>query len=343
MGEIMRTFLNINLENMKNNFLYLRKKSGKDIIAVVKSNAYGHGLIECSKLFSSLGATMLAVATFEEAISIRKNLIQTPILLFEPATELNILYSYRITLSISSIDYLEELSKSRIPFSIHLALETGFNRLGILEKDIDKAISIIKNSHLNLKGIYTHFADENKFDEQYQTFKRMLQKFKDFHSLIIHTSSSSFIEKSIPETNACRIGLYLYGISSKYSDLKPCLECFAPIYRIKPVNEKETVGYDQLGVCQSQGNVITIPLGYSDGWNSKRKTIAYQEDYLPQIGKTCMDHMMFFSREVLDPTKPLEIIGPHIKVIDLAKLYNISPHEILATLSPRLKRNYYRI
>ncbi len=337
----MRAFLNVNLDYMKDNYLFLKEKAKKDIIAVVKSNAYGHGLVECAKLFSSLGVKMLAVATFEEAIVIRKNLISTPILLFEPSEDFNILYSYRITLAVSSIEYLQKLADTRIPFSIHLELETGFNRLGIEPKQIQKAIDIINNSRLNLKGIFTHFADKNKFDSQRIEFENTIKSF-DINALIIHTSSSYFISEDLPYTNAVRIGLYLYGISGELVELKPCLQCYCPIYRVKEISEKETIGYDQVGVAQHNGYVVTVPLGYSDGWNSRRKTIAYQDDYLPQIGKTCMDYMMFFSRTPLDISKPLEIIGPNIKVLDLAKLYNISPHEVLATLSPRLKRNYFR-
>lgn len=335
----MRSIITVNLTHLKDNFLLLKKRYALPIIAIVKSNAYGHGLIEVSRLFSSLGASMLAVATIEEATMLRKSLITTPILLFEKSDNFFFLFKYQIVLSIGSLDYLKQAAASNLPLMIHLKLETGLHRLGILESEITEALEIIKNSNLKLKGIYTHYGDEGIFQQQSKVFSSLVARFSNYQDLIIHSQSSHYLKYQLKEINTLRVGLTLYGLSDE-EGIKPALSLTSPIYRVESIKKQQVIGYHQKGIAPNDGYVYTIPLGYADGWSSSRKTLGYLDDFIPQIGETCMDLMMFFSSMHHQENQQIEIIGDNLPIKALSKLYKSSPYEIVSQLSLRLKRVY---
>lgn len=335
----MRATITISLKNLKNNLDYIKTKTNKNIIAVVKTNAYGHGIVEVSNALSQLNVNYLAVATLEEAILLRKHFIASSIMLFEKSSDYQLLHAYKITPSIVSIAHLKELIKTNIALPIQLKIETGLNRLGILEDEIDEAIELIKKSRLILKGIYTHYSSKEYSSIQDECFKRVIIKFNQFKSLMIHSQSTStmFIKKEF--TTHIRIGLGLYGLIDD-ENLKPLLSLTSPIYRIKRINKNDVVGYHDKKV-NNDGYIITIPLGYADGIDSRRKNLATTNQmYLPQVGDTCMDLMMFYSKNPINQNSIIELIGDNLKAIDLAKLYSISVYELVTNLSLRLKRIY---
>ncbi len=335
----MRSKIIINLNSLSENYLKIKQAVKKEIIVVLKDNAYGHDLIKCAKTLSSLGCKMIAVATLEEAIFLRKNLIFTPILLFERVKNYRLLSTYHITSTIHSLSHLKELVATHLPLNIHLEIETGFNRLGININEIDDAIEIINKSNLSLKGIYTHYSDLNNYENQKNNFLNALEKIPNQTHLLIHTSSSDYIHKEENFTNCIRIGMCLYGSDIKLN-LKPVMSIYSYVLRCNPINKGEYVSYHMKEKAPSDGYIITLGMGYGDGWKKEYNTIGYQEKYYNQIGVTNMDALMLFSKTPLKELSLIELLGEHLTLNDLVKTYQTDNYAFFASLSPRIPREF---
>lgn len=335
----MRSKIIINLNNLKENYLTIKSKVKKDIIAVLKDNAYGHDLIMCAKTLSSINVKMIAVATLEEAIYLRKNLIFTPILLFERVKNYRLLSSYHIISSVQSLEHLKELCGVKIPLSIHLEIETGFHRFGIKEEDIDEAIQLINHSSLSLKGIFTHYSDSKNYESQKEIFINVLKKFKNFKNLMIHTSSSAYFLKDENFTNAIRIGISLYGINKELK-LKPVMSIFSYVLRCDVIKKGEYVSYHMKEKAESDGYILTLGMGYGDGWHKDYLTLGYGEKYYHQIGVTNMDALMLFSPNKVKELSLIELLGEHITIEDICSTYQIDPYDFYTSLNIRIPREF---
>ena len=334
----MNPIIQVKLSNIKYNYSYLKEHIKKNIIAVIKDNAYGHGLIQVGKLLSSLNVSMLAVSSLQEAILLRKSLIFSPILMLGRTDNFNVLYSYKITSSITSLSHLKELIKSNLPLSVHLEINSGMNRLGIDLDEVETALELIKHSKLQLKGLYTHFCSSN-YQNQRDNFLKILPLFNDFKRLTIHAQASNYINENMDEFNAVRIGLSLYGYSP-YFDVKPSLVLKVPVIRCQKIKKDTPVGYDRIESTKEDGYIITIPFGYSLGL-SRLNTIEikYKNDILVQIGKTCMDMMMLFSKNQIET-------GTYINILDelntkhLLEINNETIYYALSSLSYNIIKEY---
>ena len=337
----MRSYIEVNLKDLKENYLQISRYLKKEIIAVVKSNAYGHGIIEVSRTLYKSGVRSFLVATKEEALLLRKHFPNVTIILLEPSLEFKSLYENKITIVISSKEYLNQIINSSYPFHLHLKIDTGLNRLGIKPREIKDVLSLIKSSHLILKGLFTHLSSVNTYKNQYLTFKDCLKYFDDYKNLIIHINSSSYLFKDDISTHY-RVGLALYGlISLSYLKLKPILSLKSPIVRCVEIKENECVGYHNLGNIKENGYLYTIPLGYADGWIQSRTTLGYVNGiYFKQVGETCMDHIMLFSNKKIDCKNQIEILSENVDILHYSSFVKESIYQIVSLLSPRKKRIY---
>lgn len=334
---IMRGYIEISKNQLITNYKNIKEEIQKDIICVVKTNAYGHGLIEVAKILSTQSPKMFAVSTLEEGILIRKNLIFTPILLLGYCDNLLYASNFRITLTIINLDYLKKLQKANIPIFIHLLINTGMNRDGILPLEIEEAMDIIKKSKLILKGIFTHFASKNTYEKQNEIFLKVLDKIKT-DNLIIHSQASSTFLIKNDKMTAVRVGLVLYGLDEQISFTKPILKLIThPIcnYNFETL---ENVSYNQIQIPKL-GYTYTLPIGYGDGL---RRNYNYKVEVkgklYSQIGVTCMDHLIIFSENKLKFTDDFILIGELNPITLIAKENDTIPYEIVSQLSPRLKR-----
>lgn len=332
----MESYIEITTKNIIDNYKAIKEYCQKPVIAVIKDNAYGHSLIQIGKTLANNNAFMLAVSSINEAISLRKNMIFTPILLLGRCDDSRTIYSLKITQGISSLDQLKTLIKDNIPISIHLEIETGMHRLGLTEDETEEALFLIKNSHLKLKGVYTHFCSEDN-NLQKEKFESIIKKYFLNQKLLIHAQASNFINNHLSYCNAVRVGLALYGYS-KHLFVKPSLKLICPIIRCQPIKKDELVGYDFIEKTLSDGYILTIPFGYSSGL-SRFKTLCFtlNNKIYYQIGKSCMDMMMFFSEEKIESGTLIEIISENNTQI-LLSLNDDNIYYALSSLSPNIKR-----
>ena len=279
----------INLDNLEHNIKEVKRNINKNtlIMAVVKANAYGHGAVEVSKVFLENGGDRLAVATLSEAIELRLNEIDAPILIlgYTPKSQYSQILKYNLIPTIYDYEFAkalsEEATKLGVVGKIHIKIDSGLGRIGFLPSDetISEIIKISKLPNIEIEGIFTHFAKADEMDKiytrlQYNRFIDIVNKLEDkgVYIPIKHVSNSAAII-NMPEynLNMVRAGIMLYGLypSNKFNKnnikLKPAMTLKAKISNIKEVSEGTGISYGQIFVTKRKSKIATIPIGYADG------------------------------------------------------------------------------
>ena len=368
------TYALINLKNLKNNIQEIKKyyNNYKYYFGVVKANAYGHGFCIVNKLEES-GINYLAVSSLEEAIKVR-NYSKLPILCFGyiDIKDIDIVIENDITLSIISYDYYQQLLKANKKIKIHLKINSGMNRYGIKDKyQVKEIVDTLKESNIELEGIYTHLATSGVSDPYYDY---QINKFEEITSLIdlenikivhIFNSLSLARHKKLPYTNGVRLGLMMYGFTYNVGNmnlinrikrkikthfikvspttltnnlkLKKVLSLHSEVVNINKITKGEFVGYNAKFIAKQATQVAVVPIGHADGiTNNYKQVIINNNKY--NIVAICMDYIMI---EVDDKVKihdKVDLINDQITVGSIA--LNDSPHHILVSISNRVDRKY---
>ncbi|MAQ31804.1 MAG: alanine racemase [Flavobacteriales bacterium] len=354
------TRLYINQNYLASNIKHLQHQiTGKNIIAMVKANAYGYGDIKISQALQNLGVNFFGVADFEEGINLRKSGITGRIMVMNPGVQnleviINyklepVVYSHAILLKICSI----AKKKQKIP--IHIKLNTGMNRWGFNSQEIPGVIQMLQNTkNISISSIYSHFpsAKKSKDDEfsmrQINDFQNQYIKFsKQFNYKIdthIHNSFGLIRNiGSIKKFDFIRVGLALYG-GLLDKDLKSIAELKCSISQIRYVQKGESIGYGRNFIAQRKVKIGIIPFGYADGlqrsWGNGILKFYYNNNLIPTIGDISMDSCTVDLSAINDINEGDDIyyFGEKRPIWQLAKELNTIPYEIMATLSRRIKR-----
>lgn len=313
-------WIEISKAALKNNIQTIRRIIGPNILLApcVKSNAYGHGLIEISKLFLEYGANWLCVNSLEEAIALRQAEIREPILIigYVQKNDLAKILEFDLRLFIYEQERLKILSnlakKHNQKAKIHLKIDTGMHRQGIMMDEIDDYIHYIKSlPDIELEGIATHFANSDEpekpayFYEQMEKFKKVKEKFeKAFnHQIIFHcdkSASSLIYPHKISDLD--RPGLAIYGYypsqsvrkicEQKNIKLLPSLSLKTKIALIKKIPAGSLVGYGCTYQTTRPTTIAIVPIGYYDGVDRKlsnRGHFLISGKKAPIIGRVCMN------------------------------------------------------
>ena len=315
--------------NKKNLFSNLNKISSinPNILAVIKDNAYGHGIITISKLLKEYGIKKVCVRNNEEA-NIAKGFFEE-VLIFNPTTARN---AKNVSYAINS---LSQLKKNRHPY-IHLKIDTGFRRNGILEEEIEKSLEICAQKKFEIKGVFTHFccADEIGCDTfiQYDKFLKIKEKIKNFckkNNLkmpYFHIANSAALFK-LPDTlDYVRPGIAIYG---GIEGFKPVMSLVANVVSNRELKKFEGCGYNKTFMSEKNIKITTIDIGYADGIPYFKNGCRLKQTRA--IGKISMDYMIVegeFKKEV--------IVFDDIK--EFVKNFDTITYDILVKMSPRIKR-----
>ncbi len=354
------TYVNINLDAIKNNVSNAIEYAKKDYaFAVVKANAYGHGSLDVSKAAIDAGATHLAVATFDEALELRKELPKVPILVmgyteprfFQDASK------FAITLTISNMEQIKVLSKFSDQLKIHFKVNTGMNRLGFcsLTEVREAYVAIRYNTNIVTEGIFTHFATADMVDigyyhRQFKIFEEIIDDIGKFFK-IIHCQNSAatlYPLEGMDKCNAFRLGISMYGYNpSDEKDasfkLEPALELFSHVSSVLDLKKGSKVGYGATYTLKSDGRVATIPIGYADGIirASSGRDVMINGKRFPIVGRVCMDQLMILVDDSVGLDDKVELIGSNIKISEVSKHLNTIDYETLCLISDRVARVYY--
>ena len=260
------------------------------IIAVVKCNGYGLGLVELSEFLIENGVNYLAVATYEEAYTLRENNITCPILLMTPVIEkkeLRKLVSQNIILTIGSTEeadlidnIFDELGVKDV--KVQVKIDTGFTRYGFNYKETSKVLDIFKNGHLNVCGMYSHFSDamdEKWTSLQFDRFISVLEavKMNGYDPGLLHVSNSvAFLKYPNMRLNAVRIGTCWTGrVLYDLGNLKHIGTLKSKILEIRQVEKGTNVSYIKQYTTKKPAKLATIPIGYIDGFNHEKQRDIY--------------------------------------------------------------------
>ncbi|SDK55043.1 alanine racemase [Sarcina sp. DSM 11001] len=344
------------------------------MIAVVKTNGYGHGAVPIAHRIESLPYLWgFAVATFEEAVELRQAGIQKPVLIlgyafpycYEDLAELG------IRPACFREDMLEQLAaagaKMKRPVCIHIAVDTGMSRIGITPDDrglafVRRALELQEKGLLSLEGIFTHFAKADETDlsdtdtqlERFFTFTERIEEELGYRIPLRHISNSAGIIR-LPHTSfdLVRAGITLYGlwpsdeVPREPVPLRPVMSLHSSIVFIKTVPAGTAVSYGGTYVTKGSERLATIPVGYGDGYPrglSGKGYVLIRGKKAPIRGRVCMDQMMVDVSDIPDAAEgdPVTLIGRDgdavITMEELGDLSGRFNYELACCISPRVPR-----
>jgi len=364
------TFAEIDLGAILYNLRQIRNRVDKDIkiMAIVKADAYGHGMKEVSQAVARKGIDFFGVASLDEARTLReagikKNIIVLGVILPEEAEGVLRFNVIQTVSDLAIARLLSQLaqSKKRI-IKVHAKIDTGMGRLGVWHKDavnFVKKLASLKN--IKVDGIFTHFpsAEDDKVftRNQLRDFKSLIEELLR-HGIDIpikHTSNSmAVIDFKDSHMNMVRPGLIMYGLHprsdlAKKLRLRPALKLKTKVVYVKPVSRGRSISYGRTYVTKKDTNIATIPVGYGDGYSrdlSNRGHVLIKGRRLPIVGRVCMDMSMVDvgrSRTV-KPGDDVVLIGKQgkdaVTVEEIARLSNTIPYEVVCNIGRRVPRIY---
>ena len=366
---IRPTRVEVDLGQLGRNLQAIRQHVGAaKVMAVVKANAYGHGLVPVAREMVKGGADSLGVALLEEAVILREAGITAPILVFGGIAETQIPIFIRndLTLTAPSIDKLNLIDNAAAAMGViarvHLKIDTGMERLGIHYYSADKLLEAsLKARHVQVEGIYSHFANSDAADltharEQLARFHEVLS-FYDKRSLPMpqrHIANSGGILQ-LPESHLdlVRPGIMLYGVypsreCARTVSIQPALTWKSHVAYFKVVLPEQPVSYGSTWKSDHPVRIVTVPVGYGDGYFralSNKGQVLIRGQRHPIAGRVCMDQIMvnlewgtaYYRDEVI-------LIGKQdaaeISADDLADSAGTISYEVLTNINSRVPRIY---
>ncbi|MCZ8536700.1 alanine racemase [Paenisporosarcina quisquiliarum] len=358
------TFAQIDLNALQMNILNLKKHIGPavDVIAVVKANAYGHGDFEVSTAAVKAGASMLAVATPDEAIRLRASGIESPILVMgaSPPSFAVTASQNDIMLTVFQTDWFLHIPALPNMLKIHIKIDTGMGRLGVTtESELSTLIQTINHRQdVVIDGVFTHFATAD--DEDVVQYTSQLEKFKTFlhcfpeRPRCIHTANSAAAlmhKESL--FDAVRYGISMYGLSpSAYVDqglpfpLERVMSLHTEVVHVKKVPAGSSISYGATYTADEDEWIATLPIGYADGMlrGLSGQEVLIQGKRLPVIGRICMDQCMVRLNGHVSIGEPVVLIGrqgnEQVNIEEWAQKLQTISYEIPCVLTNRVPRTY---
>ena len=372
---LRRTWADINFDAIAHNYKVIRQKIGSDVrfLGVVKADAYGHGSIQVSQLLQELGADYLAVSSADEALELRVNGINMPILILghTPKEQVGRLIEHDITQAITckakADEYSAEAVKCGGTLKVHIKVDTGMSRLGYLcdNKNFDTGVNGIAEAcnmpGLYAEGIFTHFAVADEFGEandeytkhQFELFTRVIKAVEDKlgHKFKLRHCANTGAVARFPETylDMVRPGLLLYGYGefAKKLGLRPAMTLKTTVSTIKIYPEGTAISYGGVFVTEGTTRIGVLPYGYADGFfrSLSNKCSLYTKEGPAKVrGKICMDMCMIDITDMptVDVGSEVEVFGEKNSIDDLAECAGTIPYELTCAVSKRVPRVYYK-
>ncbi len=364
---LKKTTAFVSLENIEHNLNIIKSKLSQEteVMAVVKSDAYGHGAVEVSKKLYSLGVRYFGVACISEALEVREALPDCEILIlgFTHPSDAEILSDNNITQALYGTEFAKELSgnaqKCGKTVKTHLIFDTGMGRIGFT--DSCDAIWAAKLPGIEVLGAFTHFScadmlDENGKEYTAKQYKKFCSFLKDVEDAGIklglrHCSNSAAIFR-FPEyqLDMVRVGIALYGMcpnsqdKQSYTGLKPAMQLKAPISHIKSVSKGDSISYGAAFTADKNMRIATIPCGYGDGYHRAcgAGSVSICGKRAKIVGRICMDQMMIDVTDIPQAQflSDTELIGNDVTADELAQLIGTINYQITCDVSKRVERVY---
>ncbi|MGC6526371.1 MAG: alanine racemase [Flavobacteriaceae bacterium] len=358
------TILEINLFALKNNFDILRAKINKNtmLLAVVKAFAYGSDAVKIAQFLEEQGINYFAVAYINEGVLLRKSGIKTPILVLHPQPiNFQLLIKFNLEPSLYSFNTLNAFievanTNSKENFPVHIKFNTGLNRLGFAQKQIEGVVKIVNsNPSIHVKSVFSHLAaseDEKERDfslNQIELFHNITEAFQSLcgYSFIRHLCNTSGVV-NFPEAqfDMVRCGIGIYG----FDNMKNNNHKFIPVAALKTIisqihtiEKGQSVGYNRAFIAEHDKKIATLPIGHADGigrqYGNGVGSVYVQGQKAPIVGNVCMDMIMIDVSEI-DCNEGDEVIlfDKNTTAEEFAINGDTISYELLTGISQRVKR-----
>ena len=364
----LRSRVEIDLNQICENYRLYRAAlpAGQKVMAVVKANAYGHGDVDVASALQERGVMDFAVATLEEAITLRRAGIRGQILIlgYTPPGEAKTLSEYDLTQALLSQEYAVALEHERVPVKCHYAIDTGMRRIGLCADDVDTCEKEIRRvaQYLNLTGLFTHLCVADTEDQeslaftasQLARFEAVCHRVSDLHLPYCHSLNSAGGLRYAGKTDSdfVRLGIILYGLKPDVSNtlpegIYPALSWKSVVSMVKTVFAGDTIGYGRTYIAKTKRRIATIPTGYADGYPralSGKGEVLIAGQRAKIVGRVCMDQMMVDITDIQNVSMGDEVIligadgNERITADDLAQASGTIGYEIVCGISSRVAR-----
>ena len=366
-----RAWIEIDLSALTHNAAELRARlpRGCELMAVVKTDAYGHGAAMIAKRLRDEGVSAFAVATVSEGVILRKNGIDGEILVlgYTHPKDAKILSDFRLTQLAVDGAYAKALNETGCKISVHIAVDTGMRRLGIAASDISEMESVYKCENLTVEGVATHLSSSDSLDKADTEFTNIqIEKYyaavnalkaKGYNVGKLHIQASYGVN-NYPDLKCdyARVGIALYGVKSHKKEtktdiaLRPVLALRAIIAQVRMIGAGETVSYERTFKAAAPIKLATVCAGYADGiprqMSGNGGYCIVRGQKVPVIGRICMDMLMLdvTEAESVGPGDVATLIGSdggvEIRCEDVAEASGTITNDILCRLGSRLPRIY---
>lgn len=366
----------INLNNLDYNIKQMKEKIGnREMIGVIKADAYGHGSVKVAELLRENGCKIFAIATLHEAITLREAGAEEEIIMLglTPDMYADTIVKYDITPVVCSYENAKAFSdaakKEDKTVKGLLAVDTGMGRIGYLADQLDYAVEDVKKiaslENFKIRGMFSHMSTADAFDKTYS--HQQEAKFNKFYETLTSAgieipfrtmaNSASVMELPSVHFDACRPGIILYGcypsdeVDVNQLSLKPVMSVKANIVHLKDVPSNFSVGYGRKYISNRPSKIATIALGYADGYPrpySPKAKVIVNGVVAPIAGNICMDQCMIDVTEVPDVKIGDEVIvmgsdGKNtISADDIANATGTINYEITCAFGQRLPKVYVK-
>lgn len=369
---LRRTWTEIDINAILNNFRTIKTTCNKKVFAVVKADAYGHGAKEVAIALKENGVDAFAVSNIVEAEELRAAGITLPILIlgYTPVELADRLAKSDIAQCVFCKEYAENLNQSAesigVQLNVHIKLDTGMGRIGFdcrtdELKGLDDIKDVLKLSNLTAEGIFTHFAVADSLTGDDKTFTReQEQRFQKTVSLLEHDghtfkvrhceNSAATLSKLADSVDAVRAGIILYGLTPDPEfplpeEFKSAMSLYSVVSQVKMLDAEQTVSYGRKYKSVSKRKIATVSAGYADGVPrllSNKGYVMIDGKRAPIVGTVCMDQ---FCVDVTDIDNVKEgdtvtIFGNGIAVEEVAKNAQTINYEIVCGISKRVPKVY---
>lgn len=370
-----RVYASVNLdaiyENVKN--LKDNTKEGTGVIAVIKTDGYGHGAVPIARTIDNL-VTGYAVATSDEGMVLRNHGVTKPIIIlgYTHESQYDKLIEYDMRPAVFCLEDAVKLSEKAVEMNkktkIHIKIDTGMGRIGfqVNQESADTIREIAQLQGIEIEGIFTHFfasdeKDKSSAYEQYKKFHDMIQELEE-SGIYIKTkhcsNSAAIIDMQDVNMDCVRAGIAMYGMypseevdKSKVS-LMPAMELKSHIIHLKEVSAGTTISYGATFVTKKKTKIATIPVGYGDGYRrslSNKGYVLIRGHKAPILGRVCMDQFMADVTEIPDVQRGdiVTLLGKdgeqQITAEELAELAEGTfNYELVCDIGKRIPRVFYR-
>lgn len=369
-------WVEVNLTNLEYNIDRIQEKIGsREMIGVIKADAYGHGSVKFAEVLRKKGVKTFAVATLSEAITLRDAGAKEEIIMLglTPSMYADTIVDYDITPAVCEYEnvkaFSDEAVKKNKTLKVILAVDTGMGRIGYQADDTEYAIEDVKKieklPNIVIKGMFSHMSTADAFDKTYS--HQQEKKYNAFYNALTEAgiripfrtlaNSASIMELPTVHFDACRAGIILYGlypsneVDKNELSLKPVMSVKANIVHLKEVGLDFSVGYGRKFISKRPSKIATLALGYADGYPrpySPNAKVIVNGVICPIAGNICMDQCMVDVTDVPDVKVGDEVIvmgsdGINTVSADyIAEQTGTINYEITCALGQRLPKVYVR-